>query len=110
MDYRVEQAIVLMKTNLKSGIRVDWLARQLGVSTSHLQHLFKNQTGTILLRYQQRIRIDQARMLLEQTNLSIKQIVSEVGGSDLSQEHKLTILWAIKFNSRKLRRRRSTIW
>ena len=84
MDYRVEQAIILVETNLKSGIRVDWLARQLGVSTSYLQHLFKNETRTTLLRYQQRIRIERARRLLEETNLSVKEIVSEVGGRDMS--------------------------
>jgi len=84
VDYRVEQAIILVETNLKSGLRVDWLARQLGVSTSHLQHLFKNETGTTLLRYQQRIRIERARKLLEETNLSVKEIVSEVGGRDMS--------------------------
>ena len=84
MDHRVEQAIMLMETYLKGGIRVDCVAQQLGVSTSHLQHLFKNETGTTLLRYQQRIRIERARRLLEETNLSVKQIVSEVGASDMS--------------------------
>ena len=84
VDHRVEQAIVLMETNLKSGTRVDCLARQLGVSTSHLQHLFKHETGTTLVRYQQTIRIERARRLLEETNLSVKQIVSEVGASDMS--------------------------
>ena len=84
MDYRIEQAIILMETNLKSGVHVDWLAHQLGVSTSHLQHLFKNETGTTLVRYQQGIRIERARRLLEGTHLSVKQIVSEVGGGDIS--------------------------
>jgi two-component system, response regulator YesN len=84
MDHRVEQAIVLVEANLKNGIRVDSLARQLGVSTSYLQHLFKSETGTNLLRYQQGIRIERARRLLEGTHLSIKQIVSEVGGGDIS--------------------------
>jgi AraC-like DNA-binding protein len=84
MDHRVEQAIILVETNLKSGIRVHRLARQLGVSISHLQHLFKNDTGTTLVRYQQGIRIERACRLLERTHLSVKQIVSEVGGGDIS--------------------------
>jgi AraC family transcriptional regulator of arabinose operon len=84
MDHRVEEAIVLVEANLKGGVRVDWLARQLGISSSHLQHLFKNETGTTLLRYQQGIRIDRACELLERTHLSVKQIVSEVGAGDIS--------------------------
>ena len=84
MDYRIEQVIILMKTQLKTETRVDCLARHLGMSTSHLQHLFKNETGTTLLRYRQIIRIERARRLLEETNLSVKQIVAEVGASDIS--------------------------
>jgi AraC-like DNA-binding protein len=84
MDYRIEQAINLVETNLKNGVRIDWLAHQLGVSTSYLQHLFKTETGTTLLKYQQGVRIERACRLLEGTHLSIKQIVSEVGGGDIS--------------------------
>lgn len=84
MDYRIEEAMVLIETNLKNGIRVDLLARRLGVSISHLQHLFKNETGSTLLRYQQAVRIERARKLLEGTHLSVKQIVSEVGAGDIS--------------------------
>jgi transcriptional regulator GlxA family with amidase domain len=84
MDYRVEEAIVLVEANLKDGLRIDRLARQLGISISHLQHLFKIETGTTLLRYQQGLRIERACRLLEGTNLSVKQIVSEVGAGDVS--------------------------
>jgi AraC family transcriptional regulator of arabinose operon len=84
MDYRIERAITLVEKNLKGGVRIDWLAHQLGVSTSYLQHLFKNETGTTLLKYQQGVRIERACRLLEGTDLSIKQIVSAVGGGDIS--------------------------
>jgi len=84
MDYRIEQAINLVETNLKNGVRIDRLAHQLGVSTSYLQHLFKTETGTTLIKYQQGVRIERACRLLEGTHLSIKQIVSEVGGRDIS--------------------------
>jgi len=84
MDPRVKEAIELVETNLKAGLRADHVARQLGLSVSRLQHLFKNETGTTLIRYLHEVRIERARKLLEETHLSVKQIVSEVGASDTS--------------------------
>jgi AraC family transcriptional regulator of arabinose operon len=84
MDHRVEEAIVLVEANLRSGLRVGRIARQLGVSISYLQHLFKNETGTTLLKYQHEVRIERACQLLKGTHLSVKQIVAEVGAGDIS--------------------------
>ena len=84
MDPRVKEVIELMETNLKAKLRVDHIAQELGLSTSRLQHLFKHDTGTTLSRYLQEARIERARKLLEETHLSIKEIVSEVGAGDTS--------------------------
>ena len=84
MDPRVKEVIELMETNLKTKLRVDHVAQELGLSVSRLQHLFKHDTGTTLSSYLQQARIDRARKLLEETHLSIKQIVSEVGAGDTS--------------------------
>jgi transcriptional regulator GlxA family with amidase domain len=84
MDRRVEEAMALVETDLRVPLSVNRIARQLGISGSHLQHLFKHETGTTLLRYQQSVRIQRARELLEGTHLSVKQIVSEVGAGDVS--------------------------
>ena len=84
MDPRVKEAIELVETNLKGELHADYFARQVGLSVSRFQHLFKNETGTTLVRYMQGVRIERARKLLEETHLSVKQIVSEVGASDTS--------------------------
>jgi transcriptional regulator GlxA family with amidase domain len=84
MDPRVREAIELIETNLKAELRADDVARHLGLSVSRLQHLFKNETGTTLVRYLHGVRIERARKLLEETHLSVKQIVSEVGARDTS--------------------------
>ena len=84
MDHRVKEAIELLETDLKAKRRADHVARQLGLSVSRLQHLFKLETGTTLIRYQQGVRIERACRLLEETHLSVKQIVSEVGAGDTS--------------------------
>lgn len=84
MDPRVKEAIELMETNSKAKLRVDHVAQVLGLSGSRLQHLFKHDTGTTLISYLQEFRIERARKLLEETHLSVKQIVSEVGAADTS--------------------------
>ena len=84
MDPRVKRAIELMETNLKAKLRADHVAQELGLSVSRLQHLFKHDTGTTLIRYLQKVRIERARKLLEETHLSVKQIISEVGAGDAS--------------------------
>ena len=84
MDPRVKEAIDLMETNLKVKLRADHVAQELGLSVSRLHHLFKHDTGTTLIRYLQEVRIERACKLLEETHLSVKQIVSEVGAGDTS--------------------------
>lgn len=84
MDPRVKEAIELMETNLKAKLSADHVAQELGLSVSRLQHLFKHDTGTTLIRYLQEVRVERARKLLEETHLSVKQIVSEVGAGDTS--------------------------
>ncbi len=84
MDHRVKEAIELVQLNSKAKLRADHVARELGISVSRLQHLFKHETGTTLIRYLQGVRIERACKLLEETHLSVKQIVSEVGAGDTS--------------------------
>ncbi len=84
MDPRVKEAIELVESNSKAKLRADHVARELGLSVSRLQHLFKHETGTTLVSYLQSVRMERASKLLEETHLSVKQIASEVGASDTS--------------------------
>lgn len=55
------------------------LAGELNLSASHLQHLFKAQTGSRLGRWLVERRLRKAAFLLLQSNMSIKQIAYAVG-------------------------------
>jgi AraC-like DNA-binding protein len=84
MDHRVKEVIESLRSNLEREVHADKMALLLGLSVSRLYHLFKNETGTTPGRYQQRLRIERACSLLESRRLSVKEIVAQVGASDLS--------------------------
>lgn len=60
MDQRVKGVIARLQISLARDLRADNIARQLGLSVSRLQHLSKNETGTTLVKYQKRLRIERA--------------------------------------------------
>jgi AraC-like DNA-binding protein len=55
------------------------LASEFNLSKSHLQHLFKQQTGLRLGRIIIERRLDRAAQLLRSTNMRIKEIADAVG-------------------------------
>ncbi|SRR6266851_8198841 len=55
------------------------LAREFNLSKSHLQHLFKHQTGLRLGHIIIEQRLDRAAQLLKSTNMRIKEIAGAVG-------------------------------
>lgn len=59
--------------------KIQDLAQECNLSESHLQHLFKESTGLGLGRMLAEQRMQRAAKLLEQTNLSIKEIAWAVG-------------------------------
>ena len=55
----------------------------MGFSPSYFSALFKRETGENFVRYLTRVRIDRAKELLQQTNLSVSEVCSRVGYNDL---------------------------
>jgi AraC family transcriptional regulator len=55
------------------------LAQVCDCSYVHIRRLFKNSTGQTLHNYIEEVRLDRARDLLANTNLSVKDIASELG-------------------------------
>ncbi|MBF5044799.1 helix-turn-helix domain-containing protein [Aggregicoccus sp. 17bor-14] len=55
------------------------LARLAHTSVRNLTRLFREQTGTTIVDYQQRIRAAQARQLLEDPRMSVEQVAERVG-------------------------------
>ncbi|WP_394926292.1 helix-turn-helix domain-containing protein [uncultured Robinsoniella sp.] len=72
-----------LKKNYASPITVEDMARKYNFNASYLTRIFKKQTGESLVKYLLRLRIDEAKkLLLEHTDLSVKQISTLVGYED----------------------------
>ena len=84
MDWRVRMAIDAMRRDLDRPLGVSDLARRVNLSRSRFTHLFRAHVGCSPARYLREARLDRARQLLEQTSLSIKQVMAQVGVNDPS--------------------------
>jgi len=84
MDHRIREAISFLEMDPRQKLRPVDLARQIRLSVSRLQHLFKQEMGMTIVEYQRRLRLDRACSLLETTQLSVKQIAAQVGAQDSS--------------------------
>ncbi len=70
--------------NIASDLSVGQVAAKFQVSREHLTRMFKKQTGTTPHAYITRRRLQLACDLLQQTNLSCKEIADRVGYKDLT--------------------------
>jgi AraC family transcriptional regulator of arabinose operon len=82
IDARMQKAAQYLATHPSEPFRLEVLARYCALSPSRLSHLFKRELNTTPQRFSEKIRLEYAQHLLEQTNLTINQIASEVGFSD----------------------------
>ena len=81
---RLSGAVALMEANIEEPLEIDDLARLVGVSRRQLERLFHDHLGTTLTRYYLRLRLEQARRLLRQSEHSITEIALECGFNSLS--------------------------
>ena len=68
-------------------ITVDQLSKELGVSSSYLSHQFKRETGQTLTEYIAWQKIDEAKRLMQTTDLSLAQIAYQLAFSSQSYFH-----------------------
>jgi transcriptional regulator GlxA family with amidase domain len=84
-DSRVQLAARLLRKNAMSpSVRIKEIAATLHISSSHLRHLFKKELGVAPRHYVKVLRLRKAKELLENTFLSVKEVMVAVGVSDLS--------------------------
>ena len=76
-DYRIVAVIQLARADVKQ--RASDLAREVDLSRSRLQHLFKSETGITLRQYLLRRKLREASRLLAGTNLRINEIAYAIG-------------------------------
>jgi AraC family transcriptional regulator, arabinose operon regulatory protein len=84
IDPRIAWAVEQMSDCLHQPIRIPDLARAVNLSPSRFTLLFRAQTGVSPLQYLQHLRMNEARMLIQSTFLSVKEIMAKVGFNDPS--------------------------
>jgi transcriptional regulator GlxA family with amidase domain len=73
-----------MQQHLGKSLSLHELAAAVDLSDSRFSHLFREHTGLPPLRYIHVLRMTRARVLLEGTFLTVKQVMIQVGISDPS--------------------------
>lgn len=76
---RVEYICSYIHENYHNDINLNDLAESAGISVSHMRRIFSEETGTNILYYINSLRINEAKELLSNSNLSISEIASKVG-------------------------------
>lgn len=84
MDSRVRQTVALIGEQLQARMTVDDLAAQAGLSVSQLTRLFRRDVGTTPSDFANQLRMERAAVLLERTNLSVSEVMAQVGIADPS--------------------------
>ena len=74
-----------VKDNMQNGVTVETLADKMCITRGHLNRRVKNITGTTTQQYITRIRLEHARLLLEQdASLPITEVAMQCGFDDAS--------------------------
>lgn len=80
----IQQAIEYIENNFAADISLDRVATAAGLSRFHFSRVFKRTTGSTYQSYLNRVRIEQAKMLLQNDALSVTDAGYAVGYSDLT--------------------------
>ena len=83
-DRRVKRAILLMEQNLTEPLSVAEIARQVNLSPRQLRRAFHASTGSSVLSFAHRLRVDHARWLLTHSDRPVTAIAQECGFVDSS--------------------------
>ena len=84
MDPRIGPAIGPMEEAIDREVLVAELAASVSLSPSRFAYLFRRDTGVSPARYLHTLRMERARLLLERTFLTVKEVMAYVGVNDPS--------------------------
>ena len=84
MDSRIAHVISSMEADIDGRLTVAALAAAVNLSPSRLAVLFRGETGVSPARYLRCLRMERARLLLERTFLTVKEVMAFVGVKDPS--------------------------
>jgi transcriptional regulator GlxA family with amidase domain len=83
-DPRIDWAVAHIENSLDRPLRIAEIARAVNLSTSRFTRLFREATGDSPARYLQVRRLERARVLIETTFFTIKEVMVKVGFNDPS--------------------------
>jgi AraC family transcriptional regulator len=81
---RAERAIEYIDANLGSTLRVDEIAKFVGLTASHFSRAFKVSRGLSPVAYISRMRVDRAKCMIRATRKPLCQIAGDCGFADQS--------------------------
>jgi transcriptional regulator GlxA family with amidase domain len=84
LDRRITSAVEHMQQHLGDRIVIPELAARVNLSPSRFRDLFRAQTGMGPAQFLQQLRLRRARLLIERTFLSVKEVMALVGYNDPS--------------------------
>lgn len=84
LDPRITWVVAHMQRHLAEPMTVAGLAALINLSPSRFRSLFVAHTGTSPMVFLQRLRLRRARLLIERTFLSVKEVMVMVGYNDPS--------------------------
>lgn len=84
MEERIKKVVDAMRDGYARELTLEELARSVNLSVWHLSHLFKAEVGDSPARYLKTLRLERAKLLLEDSFLSIKEVIAKVGMTDPS--------------------------
>jgi transcriptional regulator GlxA family with amidase domain len=82
MNSRVQKVVHLIQRELGRKVTLSEMAQAVNLSAAHLRTLFKSEIGMTPAQYQKKLRLLEARSLLESTFLNVQEIMIRVGLSD----------------------------
>ena len=83
-DPRITWIVDFMHRHMAEPLTIATLAARVNLSRSRFADLFAAQTGVAPMRYLQRVRLRRARLLVERSFLSVKEVMALVGYNDPS--------------------------
>ncbi len=78
----IKKACLFVAENMRNNFSLDDAAQAAGVSSFYLSKLFKEETGETFINYVTDRRLEKAKQMLLETDLSIKEITGQTGYND----------------------------
>ena len=84
VDHRIGSAILFIEQNLEEQLKIKQLAESAFLSDTQFKKLFKQQTGSTVMKYVTKLRMEKAQALLTHTDYPLQIIGEKVGYKELS--------------------------